>query len=109
MGALLTFIASAFASLVGQTVVRFAAWKLVIWTIVVVVLPIVLNNFIHSLLSDAISLVNSYSGSSSSMVVQLSGLAGWFATYLRIPEGFSILISAIVFRITIKLIPFIRL
>ena len=84
MGALLTWLAGAFASLVGYSAVRFTAWKLVIYTLTVTILPIVLTNLIYTIIESALTLADDVQGSYglSSVVVQFTGIAAWFATYL---------------------------
>ena len=111
MGALLTWLAGAFASLVGYSAVRFTAWKLVIYTLTVTILPIVLTNLIYTIIEIALTLADDVQGSYglSSVVVQFTGISAWFATHLMIPEGISILLSALTARLALKMIPFVRL
>ena len=108
---LLVWLGSAFASALGYSAVRFVAWKLVVYSIVTVVVPIILINVIYSLIEGAMSLATTAQNEYglSPILVQLTGLGAWFAVYLKIPEGFSLLMSAIMFRVAIRMIPFIRL
>lgn len=108
MGAILAFLSGWAARLLGVGALRFALWKAILWTFVVSVLPTVLYNLLSSLISEYIAMVSNYTTGSgqTSYVVTLSGLAAWLAVQLKIPESFSLILSAVVFRIGIRLIPF---
>ncbi|MCR4288992.1 MAG: hypothetical protein NUV86_01875 [Candidatus Scalindua sp.] len=45
----------------------------------------------------------------SSTVISFTGIAAWLAIHLKIVEGFSLIMSAVAFRMAIRMIPFVRL
>lgn len=110
MVGLLSWLAGMLATLIGQSAVRFVAWKVVAYALVVTVLPVVLNNFLYSVIDGAINLVDTTTQGQSfnGQLVELTGLAAWLAQQLRIVEGFSIIMSAVMFRVSIRMIPFFR-
>lgn len=112
MPAILSWLLSAFGSAVGYSVVRFAAWKIFVWTMVITVLPIIISAVIYTLISTLITTVgnvNTQYGGINSFTINFTGLAAWFATHLRLVEGFAMIMSAIIFRMAIRMIPFVRL
>ena len=108
MGALFGFLVT---KLLTDNLLRFIATKALLVTLFVVVLPIILNNFVYELLSLAMSAVNDFStyGDLPPLVAQFTGLAGWFLQVLRIPDAFSVVISALSVRVFLDHIPFLRL
>lgn len=111
MPVLISWLGGAFASLIGYSFVRFTATKLVLWALMVTVLPVILTNFIYSLIEGSLELMQeAQSGHGlSSVSMQLTGLAAWVATRVYIPEGLSLVLSAVTFRIALRMIPFVRL
>ena len=111
MGALLTFLGSAFATALGYQAVRWAAWKLLLWTFAITIFPVVINNLLWKIIGDSMSLADQQASghSISAVTIQLVGFTGYLAAKFRIPEGVSILVSAVMFRLAIRMIPFIRL
>jgi len=106
---MLTAIAGYITTLLGSTVARFAAWKTIIWVIVVSVFPVILYNVFSRLISDYIQIIQTYSQGAvgNPYVIQLTGLAAWLSVQLRLAEAFSVLVSAIMFRFALKMIPFV--
>ena len=108
---LLVWLGSAFASALGYSAVRFVAWKVVVYTLLVTVVPIIFTNIVYSLIESAISLVGSAQSQYgvSGYIMQLTGLAAWLAQEMYLVEGFSLIMSAVLFRLAIRMIPFVRL
>ena len=111
MPALLSWLLSAFGSWVGYSVVRFTAMKLFIWTIVITVLPVLFSRLIYMLIEGIMGTLNTINGTYGvdSYLLNLTGVAAWFAIHLKIVEGFSLIMSAVAFRMAIRMIPFVRL
>ena len=111
MPALLSWLLSAFGSWVGYSVVRFTAMKLFIWTIVITVLPVLFSRLIYMLIEGVMGTLNTIDGTYGvdNYLLNLTGIAAWFAIHLKIVEGFSLIMSAIAFRMAIRMIPFVRL
>jgi|Deesub1362A_J573_1020465.scaffolds.fasta_scaffold04255_4 hypothetical protein len=109
MSALLTWVLGLVGSLLSSSVARFVALKIVLWGLFVTVLPVVLINVFAEILQGLMDVVGASVGSGSEpLLVQFTGFAGWLAYHLRIPEGFSLLFSALAFRFTLRLVPFLR-
>ena len=100
LAAIGAWVAEFFAS----SVARFLAFKLLLTTLFIIVLPIVLNNFLHSLVSMAISHINTALTSSGvqSTVLHLTGLAGYIAMHLQLTSVVSVLLTAVALRFTFK-------
>ena len=111
MPALLMWLVSAFGSAVGYSVVRFTAMKIFVWTIVITLVPVLFSRLIYMLVEGVMSTLDSVDGAYgiTSTIISFSGLAAWLATHLKIVEGFSLIMSAIAFRMAIRMIPFVRL
>ncbi len=111
MGALLAWLLSAFGSAVGYSVVRFAAWKIFLWTIVITVLPVLISRAIYMLVETLQGTLTSIDGTTgvSSYIFDFTGIAAWFAIHLKLVEGFALIMSAVAFRMAIRMIPFVRL
>ncbi|MCR4287197.1 MAG: hypothetical protein NUW09_04195 [Deltaproteobacteria bacterium] len=111
MVGLLPWLGSALASIIGYSAVRFVAWKVVLYTLLVTVVPIILVNFVFALIQGALSLSADAQAQYgvSPVIVQLAGLGAWLAQRFRIVEGFSLIFSAMMFRVAVRMIPFIRL
>jgi hypothetical protein len=111
MPALLSWLLSAFGSWVGYSVVRFTAMKLFIWTIVITVLPVLFSRLIYMLIEGIMGTLNTIDGTYGvdNYLLNLTGIAAWFAIHLKIVEGFSLIMSAVAFRMAIRMIPFVRL
>lgn len=107
MQALIAWLGSAIASLLESGVLRFLATKVVLQTLFMVVLPIVLYNLFCAIIDEYMSFVTTHiSYDSSSVVVHLTGLAGFLADRLGLVNAVSILMSAVAIRFTFRMIPF---
>lgn len=108
---IIAWLAGAFASAIGYSAVRFVAWKLVIYAVIVTIVPIIVMNIVYSIIEKSMALAATAQGQSgiTGHVIQLTGLAAWFAIHLKLVEGFSLIMSAITLRISLRLIPFVRL
>lgn len=106
----LLWLGSVLSYLFNLIVNNFLATKIILTTLFIVVLPIILNNFVAELLQTAMNMVsqnlNNYDG--SNLLLQFTGLAGWFIQTLKLDSAFSVIVSAIALRFTLNLIPFVR-
>jgi len=104
---LLNFASSILNKYLTDVSLKYVASKTMFYTFVTVTLPAVLKNLLTWLFSLMVSQVDQLDfGSMSSVVIEFSGLASWFAVHLRFTDGLSVLITAFVIRFTIKFIPF---
>ncbi len=93
-----------------DNLLRFIATKTLLATLFVVVLPIVLNNFVYEIIEYAVNIASSVNSASlPDLTLNLTGLAGWFASNLYLPDALSVVISAVSVRVFLDHIPFLRL
>ena len=111
MPALLSWLLSAFGTMVGYSVIRFTAMKVFIWVILITVVPVLFSRLIYMLIEGVMSTINSIDGTYgiTSTIVNFTGIAAWLAVHLKLVEGFSLIMSAMAFRMAIRMIPFVRL
>ena len=111
MPALLSWLLSAFGTMVGYSVVRFTAMKVFIWVILITVVPVLIGRGIYMLIEGVMSTMTSIDGTYgiNSSIVNFTGITAWLASRLKIVEGFSLIMSAMAFRMAIRMIPFVRL
>lgn len=113
MPALLAWLLSAFGSLVGYSALRFTATKLFLWTMAITVFPLLMSRviymFIQTMMTTVDSVYNTYGVEGEPFVMTLTGVAAWFAIHLKLVEGFTLIMSSVLFRMAIRMIPFVRL
>ncbi len=109
VGAILSFLGGWFARLLGSAVVRAIALRAMLLALFVTVLPRVLYNLLSEVTQEIFDIVSAQVGTShvGAQVLQVAGLAGWFAIQLHIPEAFSLIMTAVAFRVTISFIPYV--
>lgn len=108
MPAIIAALSGFLARLIGDSVVRWLAFKALMVLLIVTVLPIVLNNFLYEIIQTVFEIVSENSGSSSGSALSYSGLAAWFIQVLKLPECLSVLMAALSVRVALRLIPFVR-
>ena len=93
------------SSLLNFLTNHFKATKLILYSLLVTILPIILWNVyvditeaVLSLLSSAFQSVNTPSSSFS--FASVSSLAAWFASNLRLAEAFVAFVSGVTIRLT---------
>ena len=105
---------AAFATwLVNLIVNNYLAIRIFAFTLIAVLLPVILNNFVYGLMETFIGYaqnqINQYGVDTSLFhVYQFSGLAGWLISVFKIPESFSVVISGITTSFVLRTIPFVR-
>lgn len=110
MAALLTWLAGALANLLGYQVLRFGAWKLLLWTMGISLFPIMISHVMFEVLDTILTMTNNQveGAGLTAGILHLTGLAAWLATQLRLVESLTMILSAVSFRLGIRMIPFIR-
>lgn len=100
MVALLGFLGTAFSSFIGNSVVRFVAYKALLLFAFVVILPAVLLKlfFVIKLymLDFVISLLDSELLGGFDLgagMIEITGVAAYIGTHLKLAEGVSVLVS----------------
>jgi hypothetical protein len=97
------------SSVIGDNVLRFVAGKALLSALFLVVLPLVLNNFMYDIINMTLSIVNdTSSGSTFNGALQYTGLAAHWLNVLRVPECMAVIVSALSVRVSLSLIPFVR-
>ena len=101
MGAL---ISALFGRLFTVEVAKFLAYKVLLSFLVFTGLVIVYQLIISLTLDWVSSLLSDYA-SDSSVVLQLSGVAGWILSKLRVDDCISMLLSAMSVRLALRMLP----
>lgn len=100
MGALLSVFAR---WLLSDNILRFIAFKVVLYTLVVVIVPIILWNlgveWLQTILDFALGFLPQ-----GDFVAVFGGLAGWFIEVLKLQQVVDILVSALIARFIISAI-----
>ncbi len=100
MGALIT----AFATWVsGLNVAQFLAFKIILFALFTVILPIILYNFALEWMLQLLGFALSYVSGSlpGDTMPNFTGLAGWFMVNLNMPEIVTTIVSALAVRLLI--------
>ena len=89
---------------------HFLATKIIMGVLFITVLPVVLNNLIYDLIETSLNFISSSVTSEGlePFSMQLTGLGAWLAEVLKITDAFSVIMSAVAFKFTLRLIPFVR-
>jgi len=96
------------STVIGDNVLRFAAGKVLLTTLFLVVLPIVLNNFMYDLVNMSMSMLGAQDISGFSGAMTFSGLTAHFLLLLKVPDCMSVMVSALALRFSLNMIPFVR-
>lgn len=82
-------------------------------TLMLIALPIVLNNFfgkfLEKIMMKVTDTVSTDTSTIESITYNFTGLAAFFINHLRIADALSIVFSAIAIRVTLSMIPFSKL
>ena len=98
--------ADVFNKYLNDISLKFVAYKTLLYTTITVTLPAVIKNFLAWLFILLTSQVDSMDLSGlSPAVIELSGLASWFAIHLRFMDCMAVLLTAMVIRLILNFIP----
>lgn len=111
MGAILSFLGSTVGLMFTDAVIKWIAFKALMIFLFVVLVPILLNNFLYDIIKIVMDFASIQSGGASSLngAMSFNGLMGWLLACFRIPECLSVLVSALVLRVILSMVPFVRL
>lgn len=111
MGAILAYLGSGLAATFADSVLKWIAFKAVMVFLFIIVVPLLLNNFLYDVIEIMMNFSNDQSSGANALNgnMTFSGFLAWLLTTVRIPEAFSIMVSALVLRVTLSMIPFVRL
>jgi len=111
IAALAQLIGSAFGKIFSDKVISWVAWKALLVLMCFTLLPLMLNNFLYDIIEIVMNFASGQAGGASSLngAMNFSGFGGWLIEMFRLPECLSVLISALVLRIALSMVPFVRL
>ncbi len=93
--------------LIGKIFIAMTAIKIFFITLIVVVLPIVLNNFLYKFLEMSFTLIDSYfPQDTSNLIFQLSGVAAYLSSQLGLVDAFNIMLSFLAAKFVLSMVPF---
>ena len=105
---MINWVGSLFNKYLVDLSLKYAAYKVLLYASLTVIFPAVLKNLLSWLFSLLTSQVDKFDwGQMSSIAIQLSGFAAWFAIHLRFVDCLSVLITAFVIRLTLNFVPFV--
>lgn len=105
--ALMTFLGSTAAKVMTDRVVMMVALKALLAGLLMILLPIVLNNFIADMVNDAMSWMQGQSVNGEwGGVAQFAGVTGWLIDKFRLAEILSVTLSALQIHLLLKIMPF---
>ena len=102
-----------FSSLAGRFlvdgVVKFLAYKVLVYTLLTITFPILIKNLLCWLIDQFSAIVASNVDGSglTAFTAQLTGLAGWIGDQMLFPTCISLLLAAIAIRFVLNFIPFV--
>jgi len=108
-GALWSTIGAVVAKFLGDTVLRWLAWKVFIITLLTVTLPIVLKNIITWLFDTLMSIAVSHVSTDglTHAAFEFTGFSGYLAYHLMIPESIAVILTGLSIRLVLNFIPFV--
>jgi hypothetical protein len=105
-GSFFDFVASFFGRFLSDNLLKFIAWKALLTTLLTVSLPVVVKNLLSSLFDTFSSLATSISSDGiDTALVSVTGLTGYFLDQFMVADCLSILLTAVIIRITLNFIP----
>lgn len=105
-------IVGAVAKTVSTETLKFLATKALIIAVVGTLLPVVLYNLLNSVILEYITYAQGViptGDGMSSALISFTGIAGYMAIQLKLPEAFSLVMSAAALRWSLNCIPFVRI
>jgi hypothetical protein len=111
MGALIGFIGTFAARIFADKVLGWLAIKAVLSTLFIVIVPILLNNIMYDIMEIVFNFASSKTGEVQSLngAMSFSGFMGWLLDVFQVPAAFSVIIGALALRVTLKMIPFVKI
>ncbi len=105
---LLSWFGSLGAKFLTDSLLKFAAYKLLVFTLLTVTFPIIIKNlltWLFGVLTSAVGTIDM--GDMSSVVIQFTGFSAYLAQQLHLVDCISILLTALAIRFALNFIPFI--
>ena len=107
----LTLIGSVFARFLADKVVGWIALKVILVFLFITVVPLLLNNFLYDIIEIMMNFASGQAAGASTLdgAMSFSGFLAWLIECFRLPEAISLMVSALVLRLILSMIPFVRL
>lgn len=84
---------------------HFLATKIVMGALFVSVLPVVLNNLVYDLVEIVINVISGVELPVGNVSIsEFGGLGGWLLVNLKVVDAMNMILSAVAYRFTIKLV-----
>lgn len=111
MGAILAYLGSSMAAIFTDNVLKWIAFKAVIVFLFITVVPLLLNNFLYDIIKIMMDFAAGQSAGASAFNgnMAFSGFLAWLIECFRLPEVFSVYVSALCLRLALSMVPFVRL
>lgn len=111
MQLILTLIGSVFARVLADKVVGWVAMKAILVFLFITIVPLLLNNFLYDIIEIMMNFASGQAGGATALNgdMTFTGFMAWLIECFRLPEALSLLISALVLRLILSMIPFVRL
>lgn len=111
MGAILSFLGSAVGRIFTDKVLGYIAMKAILVFLFMTVVPLILNNFTYDIMEIVMGFASSKAGDASSLdgAMSFTGFAAWLISCFKLPEVLSVMVSAMILRLSLSMIPFVRL
>ena len=90
--------------------IKFVAWKTFIIGVLYIGIPILIYNILVGLIFDFLDYGMDYIASAefNNVIIQFSGMGGWMAQTIMLPQAFSIFMSFLAIRFIMRFIPFLK-
>lgn len=111
MPAIIAWLGTVVTQIFTDKVLSWIAFKALMIFLFVVIVPIVLNNFIYSLIEIVMNFANSQlqGANLASADMSFTGIAAWLIQIFKVPECISVVTGALALRSVLAMIPFVRL
>lgn len=109
MPALLAFLGTAIAKIFGDKVLGYIALKTILVFLFIFVVPVVLNNFLYDIIEIVLNFANGTAEDAAdfSGAMTFTGFLAWLIDCFKLAECLAVLVSALVLRTALSMIPFV--
>lgn len=111
MQVILSFLGSMIAKTFADKILGWIAFKAVMVFLFITVVPLLLNNFLYDIIKIMMDFASGQAAGASALDghMTFSGFLAWLIECFRLPEALSVMVSALVLRLVLSMIPFVRL
>lgn len=111
MTALIVLLGEMVAKIFTDKVIGWVALKIILIGLFTLVLPLILNNFLYDIIEIFLNFAGNTSSSASTLngSMSFSGFGAWLIECFKISECISVVVSALLLRQALSMIPMIRI